>query len=402
MHNFYREPGGEDYAVMQEKMLLESRGHAVELFSVSNDSFSGGLHTASVACGAVYSRKSRLIIEQKIGSFVPDVVHVHNFFPQLSPSVYYACQAGPVPVVQTLHNFRLICPNALLFRDGKPCEQCIGTSFAWPGIVNACYRNSRAGTAVLATMLAAHRISNTWTTQVHAYICLSTFAQQKFIAGGLPADRLFVKPNCVMPDPCPGSRSGDFAIFVGRLSFEKGLKTLLSAWTHVPGRRLKIVGDGPLGCFAKNVAPPSVEFLGRQPAARVLELLGAAKFLIFPSECYENFPRVIVEAFAKGLPVLGSDLGSMREIIEDGRTGVLFTPGDHQDLAKKAEWLFSHPRESQAMSAAARRAFEASYATDCNYQQLMKIYQRAMDVSDAPKQLALNTTSSLGSTSHPH
>src|SRR5262249_42276833 len=163
------------------------------------------------------------------------------------------------------------------------------------------------------------------------------------------------------------SRSGDFAVFVGRLSAEKGLETLLSAWTHVPARRLKVVGDGPLGSFAKKVASSNIEFLGRQPVARVLELLGAAKFLIFPSECYENFPRVIVEAFAKGLPVLGSDLGSMREIIEDGRTGVLFTPGDNKDLGTKAEWLFAHPHESQAMSAAARQTFEAKYTTDCNY-----------------------------------
>ena len=371
-------------------MLLESRGNVVELLALSNDRFAGVLHTASVACGAVYSRKARLMVQRKIADFTPDLVHVHNFFPQLSPSVYYACRAAGVPVVQTLHNFRLICPNALLFKGGRPCERCIGTSFAWPGVVNACYRNSFAGTAVIATMLAAHRSSNTWTTQVNAYICLSAFAQQKFIAGGLPADRLFVKPNCVMPDPGPGSRSGEFAVFVGRLSDEKGLKTLLSAWAYVPSRKLKVVGDGPLASFAKKVASPNVEFLGRQPATRVLELLGAAKFLIFPSECYENFPRVIVEAFAKGLPVLGSDLGSMREIIEDGRTGMLFTPGDNHDLGKKAEWLFSHPHESRAMSAAARQAFEANYATNCNYQQLMRIYDCAIV---AARQSALNTTS---------
>jgi len=366
---------------MQEKALLESRGHDVELFSVNNNSFSGVLRTTSIACGTLYSIKSRALVEQKIAGFVPDVVHVHNFFPQLSPSVYYACLGSQVPVVQTLHNFRLICPNALLFRKGKPCESCIDKSFAWPGVAHACYRNSHLGTAVVAAMLGAHRISDTWASAVHAFISLSNFARSRFIAGGFPQSRLFVKPNFVMPDPLVGSRSGGYAIFIGRLSEEKGIEMLLSAWAHLPGRKLKIVGDGPLRNVVERTNLRNIEFLGRKPVQEVLELLGAAEFLVVPSQCYENFPMVIVEAFAKGVPVLGSDRGSIRELIENGRTGILFAPDNKQDLAHKAEWLFSRRDELQKMSVAARLTFEAKYTADDNYKQLMKIYESAISTS---------------------
>jgi glycosyltransferase involved in cell wall biosynthesis len=378
LHNFYREPGGEDGVVLQEKALLEAKGHDVDLFSVTNKSFSGVVQTASIACGTVYSRKSRALLQGKINAFRPDLVHVHNFFPQLSPSIYYACGAARLPVVQTLHNFRLICPNALLFREGRPCEKCIGKSIAWPGVVNACYRNSHAGTAVVAATAGVHRISHTWSRAVHAYIALSNFARSKFIAGGVPAARLFVKPNFVMPDPAPGKRHGDFAIFVGRLSSEKGVTTLLSAWAKLSGRKLTIVGDGPLRSLVEQAHGSRIQFFGRQPGQRVLELLGAADFLVFPSECYENFPRVIAEAFARGTPVLGSDLGSTREILDAGRTGLLFRPGDDQDLSQKAEWLFTHPDELRAMSEAARRSFETNYCSDRNYDQLIHIYQAAI------------------------
>jgi len=366
---------------MQEKALLEAKGHKVELFSVNNNTFSGVLRTASIACGTVYSIKSRAIVERQIARFAPDLVHVHNFFPQLSPSVLYACVTFRVPVVQTLHNFRLICPNALLYRKGKPCESCVGSSFAWPGVLHACYRNSHVGTAVVAGMLGVHRVSNTWTDAVHAFISLSDFARSRFIAGGIPESRLFVKPNFVMPDPRAGSRSGGYAIFIGRLSAEKGIETLLSAWTRLPGRKLKIVGDGPLKAAVEKTECRDIEFLGQRPVQEVLELLGAAEFLAFPSQCYENFPRVIVEAFAKGVPVLGSDLGSIREVVENGRTGVLFSAANKDDLARKADWLFEHPDEAQRMSTAARLRFEASYTADQNYEQLMKIYDSAIATS---------------------
>jgi glycosyltransferase involved in cell wall biosynthesis len=380
LHNYYQQSGGEDVVVQQEKALLEAHGHTVDLLAADNSRITGIKSQAAVALGSIYSRRSRALLETKILSAKPDIVHVHNFFPQLSPSVYYACTKAKVPVVQTLHNFRLICPNALLFREGKPCEDCVGRTIPWPGIRNACYRDSHVGTAVLATMLTAHRLWGTWQV-VDAYIALSEFARRKLIAGGVPSSHLFVKPNCLAPDPGMRARSSDYALFVGRRSSEKGIKTLLAAWAHLPARRLKIVGDGPLRDVVEQTKIPNLEFMGSQSSEAVMRLIGAAAFLVVPSECYENFPRVLVETFAKGVPVLGSRIGSMEELIDDGRTGILFAPGDARDLANKAEWLFTHPDKLQLMSAEARREFETKYTAEQNYKQLMQIYGSATSVS---------------------
>ncbi len=380
LHNYYQQPGGEDAVVQQEKALLEAHGHSVDLLTADNSRIIGIKSQAGVALSSIYSRRSRVQVEERITDSKPDIVHVHNFFPQLSPSVYYACTKAKIPVIQTLHNFRLICPNALLFRDGAPCEDCVGRLIPWPGIKNACYRDSHVGTAVVATMLTTHRLWGTWQV-VDAYIALSEFARRKLIAGGVPSSHLFVKPNCLMPDPGMCARSSDYALFVGRLSPEKGIKTLLAAWAHLPARRLKIVGDGPLRDVVEQTDIPNLEFIGPQSSEAVMGLIGAAAFLVVPSECYENFPRVIVEAFAKGVPVLGSRLGSTEELIDDGRTGVLFRPGDVPDLANKAEWLFTHSDELRLMSAEARREFESKYTAEHNYKQLMQIYCSATSVS---------------------
>jgi glycosyltransferase involved in cell wall biosynthesis len=230
-------------------------------------------------------------------------------------------------------------------------------------------------------MFTAHRLWGTWRKRVDAYIALSDFAQNKLVAGGVPASRLFVKPNCLLPDPGVRRESADFALFVGRLSPEKGIKTLLAAWSRLQGRNLKIVGDGPLRNAVETTEHANIEFVGRRSSEAVLELIGAAAFLILPSECYENFPRVIVEAFAKGVPVLGSRLGSLEELIDDGRTGLLFRPGDAEDLSIKAEWLFTHPHEVKGMSEAARKEFELKYTADRNYDRLIEIYHSAMEVS---------------------
>jgi glycosyltransferase involved in cell wall biosynthesis len=380
LHNYYQQPGGEDAVVQQEKALLEAHGHNVDLLTADNSRIIGIKSQVGVALSSIYSRRSRVQVEERITDSKPDIVHVHNFFPRLSPSVYYACTKAKIPVIQTLHNFRLICPNALLFRDGTPCEDCVGRLIPWPGIKNACYRDSHVGTAVLATMLTTHRLWGTWQV-VDAYIALSEFARRKLIAGGVPSSHLFVKPNCLMPDPGMCARSGDYALFVGRLSPEKGIKTLLAAWAHLPARRLKIAGDGPLRDVVEQTDIPNLEFIGPQSSEAVMSLIGAAAFLVVPSECYENFPRVIVEAFAKGVPVLGSRLGSIEELIDDGRTGVLFRPGDVPDLANKAEWLFTHSDEIRLMSVEARREFESKYTAEQNYRQLMQIYCSAASVS---------------------
>lgn len=385
LHNYYQQPGGEDLVVEQEKSLLEANGHEVRLLTTDNDSLTGRWQKVNAGVDAIYSRTARTQVKTEINRFSPDIVHVHNFFPRFTPSIYYACRESNVPVVQTLHNFRLICPNALLFRQGKPCELCVRKPIPFPGVIHGCYRDSCMASAALASMLTVHRFLGTWTNAVDAYIALTGFSRTKLISGGLPAERLFVKPNFLLPDPGTKRKTDDFGLFVGRLSKEKGINTLLAAWDQLESRRkLKIVGDGPLRHIVQRAASRNsgVEFLGHQTSAAVLELMENANFLIFPSECYENFPRVLVEAFAKGLPVVGSRVGSTQELIHDHRTGMLFNPGDSRDLATTIEWLFTHLEDQEKMSREARREFEAKYTGEKNYEQLMEIYRYAKENVD--------------------
>ena len=377
LHNHYQQCGGEDAAFRQEKLILESRGHDVKCLTESNSSISGVAAKITAGLRATYSRRSRARVVAEIAACKPDVVHIHNVFPQLSPSVYYACKQFQIPVVQTLHNFRFICPNAVLFRRGQPCEQCVGKSLAWPGIAHACYRGSHSGTAAVAAMLTIHRWLGTWSTQVDAYIALSEFARCKFVAGGLPADRLFVKPNCLTPDPGLRTSSAGFGLYVGRLSVEKGVETLVAGWSQLQHRKLKIIGDGPLRRTVEAMQASNIEFLGEKRHGDVLEFIGKAAFLVMPSGCYENFPRVIVEAFSRGVPLLATRIGSTQEIIRDNCTGVLFRPGDAHELAEKAEWLFSHPRDVDRMSQAARSEFLEKYTAGRNYERLIEIYALA-------------------------
>jgi glycosyltransferase involved in cell wall biosynthesis len=317
----------------------------------------------------------------------PQIVHVHNTLPLLSPAVYYAAEASRVPVVQTLHNYRLLCPKALLLRDGRICEDCIGRRVAWPGIVHACYRDSRGATSAVAMMLAVHRVLGTWTRQVSQYIALTEFMRQKFITGGFSAKQIVVKPNFVAPDPGVGDHRGGFALFVGRLSPEKGVRTLLRAWERMAGRMpLKIAGEGPLQTLAHD-SPPAVEWLGRLRHEEVVELMKRAAVLVFPSECYEGFPTTIAEAFATGLPVVASNLGAMAEIVQHGQTGLLFSPGDAIDLGAKVEWALAHPDELAAIGRRAREEFEVKYTASRNYQVLRDIYRMVLEGTTSHRSL---------------
>ncbi|MGH1571176.1 glycosyltransferase family 4 protein [Methylobacterium sp. P31] len=265
-------------------------------------------------------------------------MHFHNTFPLISPAAYYAASEAGTTVVQTLDNYRLVCVNALLFREGRVCEDCLGKTVAWSGIKHGCYRSSRAASAIVASMQVFHRAKGTWRDRVDAYIALNDASRRKFIVGGLPNERIAVKPNFLHIDPGQGAGSGDYALFVGRLSKEKGLPCLLDAWSRLEGRfPLKIVGDGPLRSLVESHAraDQSIEYLGPMSQEAVLQIVGEARLLIQPSECYETWPRVIVEAFAKGTPVLASNLGAMAEMVDHGRTGWLFSPEIPKPLQRK-------------------------------------------------------------------
>jgi len=287
--------------------------------------------------------------------------------------------------VQTLHNYRLLCPAATMFRDGQVCEECTHRSLA-RSVAHRCYRSSRATTAAVAMMLTAHRAFGTWATRVNAFIALTQFSKRKFVENGLPAERVHVKPNfveCGASERDPERNDpGSYALFVGRLSPEKGVATLLEAWKRLPiPVPLKIAGDGPLlGALQAEVEEhrmQGVEFLGRQSGDRIHTLMRGARFLVLPSLWYEGFPMVLAESFACGLAILGSRLGAIEELIDDGQTGLHFHPGDPADLARIAAWAWTHPDAMQVMSRNARLKFDLSYSPALNYERLMVIYEEA-------------------------
>jgi glycosyltransferase involved in cell wall biosynthesis len=392
-HNFYQQPGGEDVVFRSELALLEQFGHKPVPFEMHNDSVKG-MGRLRLLGATIWNRGAARELRDLVRREKVDLVHFHNTFPLMSPSVYYAARDEGAAVVQTLHNFRLLCPGANFYRDGEVCEKCLGKSLPLAGIKHKCYRDSTAASAATAGMLALHRGIGTYANVVDAFITPTHFARRKFIAGGLPAEKIVVKPNFLDPDPGPGGGGGGYAIFVGRLSHEKGLDTLLAAWElcrdAVP---LKIVGDGPLADQVKSAAERNrgIEWLGRREGDELMDLIGRAEVLVFPSNCYETFGRVAAEAFARGTPVIASGHGAPADIVDDGRTGFLFKPGDAADLAAKVWAVLPDRAQLARMREEVRREYLRKYTGARNYEMLMLIYQKARvghachDVPDVPE-----------------
>lgn len=374
VHNSYQHYGGEDSVVEAEITLLRAHQHEVQTYTRSNDDVRG-MSSIALARQTFWSGSTLHEVSNLIRSFTPDVIHVHNTFPLISPSVYWAADRAGIPVVQTLHNFRLLCLNALLLREGRVCEDCLGKA-PWRGVVRTCYRHSRAASATLAGMLSLHRGLGAYRNKVTRYIALNDFCREKFIEGGLPAERIMVKPNFVdftAPKPLPRKN----VLFVGRLSAEKGVATLAQAMMRSPDVRLRIAGDGPDAALLDGLG--STEHLGRLSGNEVRQEMTRSTALVVPSIWYENFPRTIVEAFACGLPVIASRIGALSDIVRDGETGLLFEAGNAQDLADKLAWSQSHPEIMASMGQKARAQYEKEFSAEVNYQRLLEIYSEAMD-----------------------
>ena len=383
-HNSYQMPGGEDRVVTEEIALLRLRGHEVEALLRHNDELAvhGMADRARAARDCVWSASSAQAMRTAIQRFRPDVLHVHNTFAMLSPSIYWAASACGVPVVQTLHNYRLACPQNYFLREGRICQDCLGRA-PLPAVVHSCYHNSRAQTLAIAVMLTAHRALGTWSSKVSRYIALSEFCREQFIAAGLPAEKICIKPNFA-PSPAPpkavaSDRERDTAaqfLFVGRMSPEKGLSVLAQALQIDDTLSCIAVGDGPAKaelasvgriCMAGWLDPPAVS-----------EHMYKALALVLPSVWFEPFALVTLEAFAHGLPVIASRIGSLPDIITDGQTGLLFEPGNARDLAQKMRWAREHPTQMQRMGDAARAVHERKFSADENYRQLIRVYQDAI------------------------
>jgi glycosyltransferase involved in cell wall biosynthesis len=373
-----------------EAELLTAAGHEVLRFTVHNDAINS-MSKLAAARRTIWNeetyRKLRAIVRRER----PAIVHFTNTFPLISPSAYQAAKREGAAVVQSLRNYRLLCPNAQFLRNGAVCENCLERRIPWPGVWHGCYRGSRAGSAVVAAMLAWHRFCGTYAETVDVYYALTEFARRKFVEGGLPAQKIVVKPNFVYPDPEPGDGAGGYAVFVGRLSPEKGITTLLSAWRQLSGDlSLKILGDGPLAGLVEQAArnDSRIRWLGHRPTTEVQRIVGNAACTIVPSLWYEGQPRTIIEAFARGTPVIASRLGSMQELVEEGLNGFLFEPGNADDLAVVIRRWLNEPSH-RTLRSAARREFERRYTAKANYAMLMTVYKRAID-STAKSHLGLS------------
>lgn len=390
VHNRYLMAGGEDQVFESEARLLREAGHQVTQVDEQNAYPDSVSKKIGMAVDCVWSRRWSREFRALLQKSRPDVVHVHNFFPRFSPSIYYACRRERVPVVQTLHNYRLLCAAAELYRDGKVCEECLDHSLL-RGVRYGCYQGSKLGTAVLTIMVGVHRSLRTWTNMVDCYIALTEFSRQKMISGGLPAERIRVKPNFVLPDPGPKSGAGDYAVFVGRLVNSKGILAMLEAWKQLPNVPLHILGDGPcreqVEAELKKGTVPAVTYRGRLPRPDALAEMKNARFLVFPSEWYEGFPVTIAESFACAVPVVCTRLGAMQEIVSDGVTGLHFQVGDVPDFRKKVEWAWNHPGEMEIMGRSARQEFERKYTARRNLAMLEQVYESVIAPRGMPSRV---------------
>lgn len=369
-HNAYKQYGGEDGVVRAEIELLRKKGNEVFEYFRHNDEIKH-LGSLQLVKDTLWSRKTTQDILALLAKYQPDVIHAHNTFPLISPSIYWAAKRAGVPIVQTLHNFRFICPQAMLLRDGVVCEDCVGKT-PWRGVVHKCYRDSLAHSAVLAVQITLHQSLGTFRNKVTRYIVLSEFSRDKFIEGGLPSDKIRLKPNFINLPELPDWQSRSGGIFVGRLSKEKGLAVLVEAVNSLKNSSITVIGSGDMEELAKITF--GFNYLGFQSLEMILSSMRKSLYLVLPSICYEQFPRTIVEAFACGLPVITSRIGPQSNIVEENQTGLLFEAGNAEDLASKLAWAESHPEKMIEMGKNARAEYESKYTSELNYNMLIDIY----------------------------
>jgi glycosyltransferase involved in cell wall biosynthesis len=389
VHNFYRSssPSGEDAVFRSERELLKKNGIDVITYEKHNDEITdcGLWDRFLLPFRNIWSPKTYRELKTLIEREKPDLAHFHNIWYLITPSAYSACKDAGIPVVQTLHNFRMFCANGLLLRDSQVCEKCIGT-LPWRGARYGCYDNSRLYSIPIALTESIHSIAGTWKNKIDAFIALTRFGKEKFIACSLPEKKIFVKPNFLSYPPEPSFCHKDYVISLGRLSHEKGVAILIDAAVRLKDSpahlRVRIVGDGPsrkeLEDRVESEKISRVEFTGRRNFDECMALMKDARFMVMPAICYENFPMAIIEAFACGKPVIASRLGAMAELVQDGKMGLLFEPGNAEDLAAKMKRMIESEEACIEMGKNAREEFESKYTAEKNFEILMNIYKAAM------------------------
>lgn len=398
-HNYYGSaaPSGENQVFEAERELLKQRGHAVGEFVRHSDTIrpKGAWGALQGALSTPWNPFAAAAAERAVAEHRPDVVHVHNTFPLLSPSIFYGI-GGKAARVLTLHNYRLFCPAAIPMRAGEVCTECMDRRSVWPAVRHGCYRNSRVATLPLAAKVALHRRLGTWTNQVDAFIALSAFQRERMTGAGLPAELVHVKPNFYPGDPAvvAWAERSQCVVFAGRLTAEKGVRALVQAWLAwgQSAPELRIVGDGDLRGELERLAAQSlgvpIRFLGQLPAGAAQQEIARARLLVLPSECFEGFPMVVREAFAFGTPAAVSDIGPLPSIVRRGENGVTFKPADSQSLLEAVRAVWESKGELERLAEGARRSFKDLYSEEANYRMLMAIYEQAVEVGQRRRKAA--------------
>jgi len=379
VHNYYRQAGGEDRVFETERSALLAHGHTVSELTATNDV----LHGISMVTDSVWSAPARDRLSHLLEKKKPDIVHVHNIFFALSPSILGTARRYGIPTVQTLHNYRWLCPAGTFYRNGAVCETCKRRAVPHPSIVHRCCNGSLRQSAGVASILGIHRVLGNPRESVDLFVAPTSFARKKYVEGGFPEERIVVKAHFVSPGPYRSPDPGP-ALFVGRLSAEKGIGTLMQAWRELEGVPLDIVGDGPLEADMRSEIgsgrTSGIRVMGGKSPSDVRRLISTARFVIVPSECYETFGLVVIEAFSAGVPVICSGMGAVGELVADGENGLHFSTGDHRDLAAKVRWLSGNPNERDRMGEKAYDTYRTLYSEETGYRALMETYATARSV----------------------
>lgn len=363
---------GENAVVRDEARLLTQAGHRVEVWEPTPRRVNG-IGLLGTGIHATWSPEAVARVRRMAHEMSAEVVHIHNLFPTLSPAVLRAATDQGAAPVMTLHNYRLMCLPSTFLRDGGICEDCLGRT-PWPGVIHRCYRGSLLGSAAMAASLSVHRALRTF-ERIALYLPVSEFVRRKYVEAGFPPERLRVKSNFAWPT-ARREGPGDHFLFLGRLSPEKGLQTLVSAWRNTPAKLL-VVGDGPEASGLRAAAGPNVEFAGPVPQTQVAEILRGARALFLPSIWYEAQPRVILEAYAAGVPVVASRIGGLPDLVVEGGSGLLVPPNDPDAWARAAERLLDD-QETERFGAGAYRLWEERYSPERAIGDLEDAYGEAL------------------------
>lgn len=384
IHNNYQQPGGETVVVEQEKSLLEKYGHCVSQLIVQNNEIKNYNFFEKILFfkNALYSKKYYKLICNKIHNEKPDIVHIHNVFPLISPSAYYACYKMGVPVVQTIHNFRFLCPNGIFFVKDNICEKCINGN-TLHAVKKRCYKDSMILSSLYALIIYWHKKQKTFYTKITRLICLSNFVKNKIVSGGFSAEKITIKPNFLLPEIIDTKDKVNDVLFIGRLSREKGIYDVLEAADKLPKVTFSILGTGTeevaLRTEIKRRNIKNIKFLGFQFGSEKNQIIKKSKLLVLPSLCYETFGLVILEAFQYKVPVISSNIGSLPELVQHGKTGFLFNSGDISNLVEQIKLLLANSKKRGEFGENGFRLLQEKYSIELNYKQLISIYKQTLE-----------------------